>query len=80
LQPLLVALLPYLDGSIRSGKFGLDHMAIAQLLPVPPDLDITAVEQALRPDLSFLNTTAQHGVDLADLPAALRKQFSERGW
>jgi hypothetical protein len=28
--------------------------------------------------LSFLNTTAQHGVDLADLPAALRKQFSER--
>jgi len=78
LQPLLVALLPYLDGSIRCGKFGLDHRTIAQLLPVPPDLDITAVEQALRPDLSFLNTTAQHGVDLADLPAALRKQFSER--
>jgi hypothetical protein len=32
LQPLLVALLPYLDGSIRCGKFGLDHRAIAQLL------------------------------------------------
>jgi hypothetical protein len=25
LQPLLVALLPYLDGSNRCGKFGLDH-------------------------------------------------------
>jgi hypothetical protein len=78
LQPLLVALLSYLDGSTRCGKFGLDHRAITQLLPMPTDLDIAAVEQALRPDLSFLNTTAQHGVDLADLPAALRKQFSER--
>jgi hypothetical protein len=35
LQPLLVALLPYLDGSIRCGKFGLDHTAITQLLPMP---------------------------------------------
>jgi hypothetical protein len=77
-QPLLVALLPYLDGSFRYRKYGLDHATVVKRLPVPSELDIDAIEQALRPDLSFLNTTAAHGVDLADLPAGLRKQFSER--
>ena len=76
-QPLLVALLPYLDKSEKMRKFGISHLELVQKLPVPI-VDIRALADALSPDLSFLNTTAEHGVDLADLPRQLRKKFSER--
>lgn len=78
LQPLLTTLLPYLDSSIRLGKFGLTHAQVLKQLPEPPALKITELEQALRPDLSFLNTTADYGMELADLPPQLRKKFSDR--
>jgi hypothetical protein len=76
-QPLLVALLPYLDKTEKIGKFGINHLELVQKLPTPI-VDLKALDQALIPDLSFLNTTAEHGVDLADLPRQLRKKFSER--
>ncbi len=76
-EPLIAALLPYLDKSEKLGRFGIQHLELMQKLPVPI-VDLEALSRVLNPDLSFLNTTAQHGVDLADLPRQLRKQFSER--
>ncbi|PSB14505.1 hypothetical protein C7B65_26350 [Phormidesmis priestleyi ULC007] len=77
LQPLLVALIPLLDGSTKLGKFGMAHPELVARLP-QPTIDLTELRHVLYPDLSFLNTTAEHGVDLADLPRHLRKKFSER--
>jgi len=76
-QPLLTTLLPYLQGHVKLGCFGLSHAELVPRLPVPV-LDLMALEHVLQPDLSFLNTTAVHGVDLADLPSGLRKRFSAR--
>lgn len=77
LQPLFAALLPLLDGSIKLGRFGISHAELIQQLP-QEIVDIDAVRQVLQPDLSFLNTTAAHGVDLADLPRQLRQKFTDR--
>lgn len=78
-QDFLAALLFCLDGQLKLGRFGLSHSEVVQQLPIESlAVDIPVLEQALRPDLSFLNTTATHGVDLADLPAHLRKRFSEK--
>jgi hypothetical protein len=77
IQPLATTLLPYLKGQQRLGRFGLSHTDVVATLAVPT-VNVSALEQVLQPDLAFLNPTAVHGVDLADLPAALRKRFSER--
>jgi hypothetical protein len=77
-QPLLAALLPLLDGSIKLGRFGKDHHQLKSLLPDVSTLDATEIAQALTPNLKFLNTTSVYGVDLADLPRELRRKFSER--
>lgn len=76
-EPLIAALLPYLDKSEKIGKFGINHLELIQKLPVPI-VNLEALSQIFTPDLSFLNSTAEYGVDLADLPRLLRKQFSER--
>jgi hypothetical protein len=77
LQPILVALIPMLDGSTKLGRFGMGHSELIQRLP-QVEIDGEAVSQVLRPDLGFLNSTAVHGVDLADLPRQVRKKFAER--
>ncbi|GAQ00170.1 DNA primase [Leptolyngbya sp. NIES-2104] len=77
LNPLLVALIPLLDGSTKLGRFGIAHAELVAQLP-SAIVEIEVLKRILHPDLSFLNTTAAHGVDLADLPRSLRKQFSER--
>ncbi|MCY7272191.1 MAG: hypothetical protein LH702_00215 [Phormidesmis sp. CAN_BIN44] len=76
-QEMLATLLPYLNGQRKLGRFGLNPHEVMQTLPVPV-VEIQDSEQVLQPDLSFLNTTAAHGIDLADLPAHLRKRFSEQ--
>jgi hypothetical protein len=76
-QALLTTLLPYLKGQQQIGRFGLTHLEVVSLLGVP-SVNSEEIEQVLQPDLSFLNTTALHGVDLADLPPHMRKRFSER--
>jgi hypothetical protein len=75
LQALLTVLLPYLDGSMKTGRYGLNHADVVKLLGNVESIDIEAIERALRPDLSFLNTTAEYGVELADLPSSLRKSL-----
>jgi hypothetical protein len=77
LHPLFAALLPLLNGSIKVGRFGIAHSELIQQLPLP-GVNVAVLRQVLQPDLSFLNPTAEQGVDLADLPRALRKQFADR--
>ncbi|HEY9763481.1 MAG TPA: hypothetical protein V6D07_13200 [Trichocoleus sp.] len=74
-QPLLLALYGMLQA--KKGKFGLGDAQLRAKLPTPA-IDAAEVEQALRPNLDWLDSTAQYGVELADLPAKVRKSFTER--
>lgn len=81
LQPLLTALLPYLDGSIKAGKFGLDHAGVMALLPNMDTVDHEEVARVLSPDLSFLDvsdsaTVADEQVVKQWLPALLQMMIS----
>lgn len=76
LSPILIALLDLFSSKSHS-KFGLKHEAVISQLPRSPTLDPVMLGQAFQPTLSFLNTTAEYGVDLQDLPRNLRKQFLE---
>lgn len=78
LQPLFTALLSYLDGSASTGKFGIGNNDVLALLPDLSAVEISAIERVLHPNFGFLNTTEEYGVDLADLPAHLRKKFADR--
>ena len=77
-QPLLTALLPLLDGSVNLGRYGMGDDELRKRLPDVSDVDVTAIAHLLMPHLGFLNSTADYGVDLADLPKELRKRFTER--
>lgn len=77
-QALLTILLNHLDGTTKAGRYGLNHTEAVKRLGDVQAIDIAAIEQILQPDLSFLNTTAEYGVDLADLPPNLRKKFADR--
>ena len=78
LRLLLNNLHEYLSGEHKQpNKFGWNDTQIRGLLPKVDGVDVGAIAEALKPDLSFLNTTSEHGVDLADLPRNLRKSFSD---
>ncbi|MGJ3254376.1 MAG: hypothetical protein ACFE0J_25075 [Elainellaceae cyanobacterium] len=68
IQPLLTALLPYLDGSMHLGKFGLTHTQVVDFLPNLGTLDISAIEHVLVPNLSFLNKVDQDKTNPGDRP------------
>lgn len=78
LRPILTALHPYLSGNQKQpNRYGWSDAKVRPLLPKLEGVDVNTIANALLPDLSFLNTTAEHGVDLADLPRQVRKSFSE---
>jgi hypothetical protein len=77
-QALLSALLPLLDGSAKLSKFGFDFNYVKAHLPNMDEVNVGAIASALTPQLGYLNTTSDYGVDLADLPRELRKRFSDR--
>jgi hypothetical protein len=77
-QPLLTALLPLLDGSVNLGRHDMGHMEVTGRLPSVSGVSAGAIAQVLAPQLGFLNSTSDYGVDLADLPKELRKKFSEQ--
>jgi hypothetical protein len=77
-QSLLSALLPLLDGSANLGKFGFDFTKVKEHVPQCAHIDAKAIALALMPQLGYLNTTSEYGVDLADLPRELRKRFLDR--
>lgn len=79
LRPVMSELRRVLAGEIKEpNKFGWSSSQVRALLPKVPDFDRAVVDQVLAPNLDFLNTTKDYGVDLEDLPAHLRKKFSER--
>ena len=80
LRPLLDTLYLYLSEQKKQpNKYGWKDTQIRELLPKPKidDVNVAAIADALKPDLSFLNTTSEYGVDLADLPRQVRKNFSD---
>ena len=77
-QPLLSTLLPLMDGSEKLGRYGLNHLEVKAKLPDMTGVKLGEIAQILMPNLGFLNTTADYGIDLADLPKQLRKKFTER--
>lgn len=77
LQPLLIMLLNYFDGSAKTGRYGLNHHELIEALPLP-SINPAALEAAIKPDLSLLNPTSEHGIDLSDLPPSLRRKFIDR--
>lgn len=77
-QPLIAKLLPYLNGQIKLPKFGQTHSQVLALLPEVSQVNISALEKALQPNLSFLDNTTQYGVASADLPPSLRKKFTSK--
>ena len=58
--------------------YGLDHDAVVTLLGTLAAVEPGAIERVLHPNLSFVNSTVEYGVDLADLPPQLRRKFADR--
>lgn len=78
LRPLLNTLHEYLcEQHKQPNKYGWKDAQLRKLLPQLADIDVDTIADALKPDLNFLNTTAEQGVDLADLPRQVRKGFSD---
>lgn len=79
LRLLLSALHPFLSGDQKQpNRYGWKNTQIKEALPKLEGIDVEALREALTPDLDeFLNSTKEHGVDLADLPRGVRKQFSD---
>jgi hypothetical protein len=75
LKPLINALVQLFTA--KSSRFGLSHAEVLARLPQLSSIDLNSIAQLIEPNLSFLNTTAEYGVDLEDLPRNLRKQFLE---
>ncbi|NEP42149.1 MAG: hypothetical protein F6K35_24180 [Okeania sp. SIO2H7] len=77
LEPLINQLLSLFSGEIKGDIYGVNHQRLLDELPALDVSDemIAAIES---PDLKFLNATAEHGVDLKDLPRNLRKQFAPK--
>jgi hypothetical protein len=80
MHSLLTTLRDLLSGKVKQpNRYGWSHAAlIGQLPQLPENLDLVAIAEATKPDLSFLNSASEYGVDNADLPAGLRKRFTDR--
>lgn len=82
LQPLWAILRRLLTGEIKPPHHGWNDAAVRKMLPELPDnLDdlIAIATEILHPDLrKVLNTTSDYGVDLANLPAKMRKRFGNK--
>lgn len=80
IQGMLATLLRHLRGEVpQTNKYGWNHRdTVALLMKDGLLVDIDSVRQALEVDLrERLSTTDKYGVSLADLPSAMRKNFSD---
>ncbi len=77
LRPMLTVLHPYLSGEIKPPYYGWKDAFIRAVVP-QVGVDIDQVRSHLVNDLDeILNSTKEHGVDLAELPRGVRKRFSD---
>lgn len=79
LRPALTSLHSFLSGEQKQpNKFGWNNAQLLELLPkLENTTDVNAITKALAPDLEFLNSTSQYGVDSSELPRQVRKKFVE---
>ncbi|MBE9213759.1 hypothetical protein IQ247_13975 [Plectonema cf. radiosum LEGE 06105] len=59
-------------------RYGWSYEHLKELFYFPENIDLVALEEATAPDLLPLNPTLDSGVDIADLPASVRKRFQQR--
>ncbi len=77
LQPILTTLGRLLKAKPPT-RFGWNHQALMQEFPTLPEhLNKTAILNAIEPDLSVLNPTAEYGEDINNLPPSVRKKFND---
>lgn len=78
LHPLLTKIKSLLTkGEKAPTRYGWSNENLHQLLKVP-DVDLVKLAEATIPNLDALNPTNEHGVDIADLPAGVRKRLQKR--
>jgi hypothetical protein len=79
LKPLLIAIKKLLSEK-QTNRYGFDGKSLkASLLGlIPSDIDLNRLKQALTPDLSFLDPISEMGESIADMPASVRRAFSEK--
>ncbi|MEM6399790.1 MAG: hypothetical protein AAF757_06090, partial [Cyanobacteria bacterium P01_D01_bin.116] len=83
---LLISLLPLLTkikailtkGEKAPTRYGWSYEHLKELLKIPQNIDLAALEEATAPDITAINPTKEHGVDIADLPSCVRKKFQQR--
>ena len=83
---LLISLLPLLTkiksilskGEKAPSRYGWSWEHLKELLEIPENIDLVALEEATAPQLDVLNPTLEHGVNIADLPTGVRKKFQKR--
>lgn len=78
LKPLLIAI-KKLIAEKQSNRYGFDGKSLKEKLLglIPSNLDLIKLKEALTPDLSFLDPFSENGQDIADMPIAVRRAFSE---
>lgn len=82
---LFLSLRPLLDtvekliAEKQSNRYGIDGKTLrGKLLGlIPSNLDLIKLKEALTPNLSFLDPISEMGESIADMPASVRKAFSE---
>jgi len=79
LKPLLIAI-KKLIAEKQSNRYGIDGKVLREKLLglIPNDIDLNRLKEALTPDLSFLDPFSEMGESIADMPASVRKAFSEK--
>ncbi|MFM6520976.1 MAG: hypothetical protein ACKPIC_32180, partial [Microcystis panniformis] len=63
----------------QPNRYGFDGKTIREKLLglIPSNIDLNRLKEALQPDLSFLNPIGEMGESIADMPASVRRAFSE---
>jgi hypothetical protein len=79
LRPLLDAV-EKLMAEKQPNRYGFDGKVLREKLLglIPNDIDLNRLKEALQPDLSFLDPISEMGESIADMPASVRKAFSEK--
>jgi hypothetical protein len=79
LKPLLIAI-KKLIAEKQPNRYGFDGKTLREKLLglIPTNIDLNQLKQALTPDLSFLDPISEMGESIADMPASVRRAFSEK--
>jgi hypothetical protein len=78
LKPLLIAIKKLIVEK-QPNLYGFDGKTLREKLLglIPNDIDLNRLKEALQPDLSFLDPFSENGQDIDEMPASVRKAFSE---